>query len=465
MLFDRERGASARLLARAACCDVTPRARPVRLAGYALRDAPVSTVLDPIEISALLLECGAERCLIFSFDLMLVGTELQDMILSRLKPLGFGPDQVILLASHTHYAPATDQACHRLGLPDLKFVDDTALAAERLVRRILCEQPSEISADIFRGHLNHSINRRRYWPFPTIGRTHGLRLGSMIFSPNPSGPKDEETTVVLFRRSDDGQALGLIWHYTCHPTAVVPVDVISADYPGQVRRALRERFGQIPCVFAQGFCGDIRPNITASRKAGWRERLRRIIRTIASGPLFASPSAEDWTRWSQSLAAKVCDIAQGSPVKTLSATSLQTGSARIPLGDFFKGSTPDKQLAAQIVRIGKELEIVALSAEVSVAWQRVLDQAMPAPEGRLRLYAGYLGALYGYLPTAAQVLEGGYEVEGFQPLFGLSGRFEPALIGPAVVGCVKSAFENLERAKPDVIELALSAHGDGLQDT
>jgi hypothetical protein len=73
--------------------------------------------------------------------------------------------------------------------------------------------------------------------------------------------------------------------------------------------------------------------------------------------------------------------------------------------------------------------------------------------------------LYGYLPTAAQVLEGGYEVEGFQPLFGLSGRFEPALIGPAVVGCVKNAFENLERAKPDVIELALSPHGDGLQDT
>ena len=140
--------------------------------------------------------------------------------------------------------------------------------------------------------------------------------------------------------------------------------------------------------------------------------------------MFASPSAEDWKRWSQSLAAGVCDIARDGSGKTLSASSLRTGSAEIPLGEFFTGSTPDKRLAARVIRIGEELEIVALSAEVTVEWQRILDEAVPAAEGRIRLYAGYLGALFGYLPTAAQVLEGGYEVEGFQPLFGLSGRFE-----------------------------------------
>ena len=141
MPFDRQTGASAKLLARAASCDVTPRDRPVRLAGYALRDAPVSTVLDPIEISALLLECAGQRCLIFSFDLMIVGSELQNMILARLQPLGFKPDEVMLLASHTHNAPATDQACERLGIPDTEFVDDAAEAAEKLVRQIQRQQP------------------------------------------------------------------------------------------------------------------------------------------------------------------------------------------------------------------------------------------------------------------------------------------------------------------------------------
>src|ERR1700733_12702999 len=107
-----------RLFARSASCDVTPKDRPMRLAGYAARTEPVSTILDPIEISALLLECGGRRCLIFSFDLMIVGAELRDMIVARLARHGFKPGEIVLLASHSHFAPATDQACSRLGVPE-----------------------------------------------------------------------------------------------------------------------------------------------------------------------------------------------------------------------------------------------------------------------------------------------------------------------------------------------------------
>jgi hypothetical protein len=436
---------------------VTPRDRPVRLAGYASRKAPVATILDPIEISAMLLEGSGQRCIIISFDLMIVGSELQNMILAGLRRLGFEPGEIFLMASHTHSAPATDRACARLGMPEAGFVDDVAEATETLVRTIQGQQASAISLDVFQGQLNHSINRRRYWPFPTVGRTYGFRWTSMSLAPNPSGPRDERATVALLRGTDDGQVLGAIWHYTCHPTAVVPENVISADYPGAVRRALRERFGPIPCIFLQGFCGDVRPNIaTSPLNVGWRERLRRMARTMASGPTFASPSAEDWTRWSQSLAAGVCDIAKQGPGKTLLPMRLQTGSNAIPLGGFFAGSIPDKMLAAQIVRIGEELEIVALSAEVTVEWQRILDQAIPIQPGRIRLYAGYLGALFGYLPTAAQIPEGGYEVEGFQPLFGLSGRFLSDRIGGAVESCVRRAFEDLAHAEGPAREPAPS---------
>ena len=82
------------MLARAASCDVTPRDRPVRLAGYAARQEPVSTVLDAIEISAVLLEADARRCLILSFDLMIVGSELQQAIHARLSADGFAPAEI-----------------------------------------------------------------------------------------------------------------------------------------------------------------------------------------------------------------------------------------------------------------------------------------------------------------------------------------------------------------------------------
>jgi hypothetical protein len=155
------------MFARAAHCDVTPRDRPVRLAGFASRQTPVSTIHDPIEISALLLEAGGRRCLMLGFDLMIVGAELTDLIQSRLGQLGFRSDEVMMLASHTHCAPATDRACTRLGTPDVQFVDDAAEAAENLVRRILDEPPREIILEVFRGQLDHAVNRRRTWLFPT----------------------------------------------------------------------------------------------------------------------------------------------------------------------------------------------------------------------------------------------------------------------------------------------------------
>ena len=162
------------------------------------------------------------------------------------------------------------------------------------------------------------------------------------------------------------------------------------------------------------------------------------------------------------MAAGVRDILTAGPSTTLPTDSLQCGSASLALDAFFCGSKPDKDLAVQIVRIGQQLEIVALSAEVTVPWQGILDASLPPADGVIRLHAGYAGALFGYLPTAAQIAEGGYEVEGFQPLFGLSGHFETDRIEAAVIGCVKRAFDDLDsrvtRGQPIALAAAAPEH-------
>jgi hypothetical protein len=432
------------MLARAAFCDITPRRRPVRLAGYAARKEPVSTVLDAIEISAVLLEAGGRRCLIFSFDLMIVGSELQQAIHDRLAVHGFAPAEIMLLASHTHFAPATDHACAPLGVPDEQFVVDLAAAAEALVKQMLQEVPVESRVEIKRGRLNHSVNRRRFWPLPTIGRTYGFRLTSTVMAPSPQGARDELATVLLLRRTDDDRVIAAIWHYTCHATAVIPTDVISADFPGAVRRILRQRFGDVPCVFAQGFCGDISPNMAGTgAQQDVVRRLRRFVRKVISGPTFLPRTAGDWARWSDGLAATVAAIAGQPAEKADTPSTLSVSAAQIPLAEFFSGSAPDKPLTVQALRLGEAFELVALSAEVTVEWQSILDAALPALAGRLRLHAGYLGTVYGYLPTPRQIGEGGYEVTGFQRLFGLSGNFDAGKIAPAVVACAKRALDEL----------------------
>ena len=432
------------MFVRSASCEVTPRNRPVRLAGYEVRKKPVTTILDQIEVSAVLLEAGSRHCLIFSFDLMVVGSELQRLIHARLAAHGFAPAEIMLLASHTHFAPATNRACAPLGVPDEQFVADLAVAAENLLRRMLQEKPAESRLEFRRGRLNHSVNRRRRWPFPTIGRTYGFRLSSTVMAPNPDGPTDERVTVLLIRRADDDEVIAAIWHYTCHATAVTPLDVVSADFPGAVRRSLRRRFGEIPCVFVQGFCGDISPKMAGVGATGSiSDRLRRLARRLVSGPTFPAHTADDWTRWSEELAADVVAMADRPPDVTDIPATLSVGTAEIPIAEFFSGRTPDKPFTIQAVRLGSAFELVALSAEVTVEWQSILDQALPVEGGRLRLYAGYLGALFGYLPTPRQIGEGGYEVAGFQRLFGLSGNFDARKIAPAVIACAKRAVEQL----------------------
>jgi hypothetical protein len=446
------------MFARAAHCDVTPRDRPVRLAGYASRQTPVSTILDNIEIAALLLEGGGRRCLILSFDLMIVGRELADLIQSRLHPLGFRTDEVMMLASHTHCAPATDSACARLGTPDPQFIRDATDAVETLVRRILRDPPREIGLEVFRGNLDHSVNRRRYWPFPTYDRTQGLQWASVTFSPYPAGLRDEQATVILIRAADGRTPLAAFSHYACHPTSVSPPEAISADYPGAIRRLLRERFGDIPCLFAPGFCGDITPRLVpAEQRQTLGERIAKFRRMVIAGYTVPNITSADAAAWCESLVARLAAIVAAGPAQTLRPEGLRSGSSSVPLSAFFAGTVPDKKLTAQVLRLDDELEIIALSAEPTLAWQGILDDAVPRAAQAIRLYTGYLGDVFGYLPTAKQVREGGYEVNGFQSLFGMSGLFDQSRIHAAVTDCVRSAVDDLDR----VDEGAVSRTGVG----
>lgn len=431
-----------KIVARVGHRDITPRDRPVRLAGYPSRTAPCADILDPIEVAAVLFEDSGRRILLLSFDLLQVGSELQDLVVGKLAKRGFERDEIVLQATHTHSAPATDKTCAPLGIPDERYVAELGDAVDDLVGHVQSQEPTEVVFEIFEGQLRHAINRRRYWPFPTIGRMHGFNLTSVAFSPNPKGLKNELATVLFVRDVRHDRPIALLWHYTCHPTAVIPTDAISADFPGKVRERLRQRLGAIPCVFLTGFCGNIRPHIVpAPRPVPLRERFQRLVRIVFFGNLFPSLSVEDWRRWSDSLASEIDEITQQAAAKKFSPQQLRIGSANVPLSSFFQGMTPPKPLCVQVLGFDDALEIVAISAEPSVEWETEIGEAVTKPPGCIRLHAGYLGSLCGYLPTTAQVPEGGYEVEGFQSLFGFAGRFDAGQIGPAVLSCVERAFE------------------------
>ena len=124
------------------------------------------------------------------------------MILGNLQRLGFRPDEIVLLASHTHCAPATDQACARLGIPEVEFVDDVAEAAENLVRQI---QTATTVGDQPGGFPGAAEPLHQPPPLLAVSDLWtNLRVqadAACSFAPNPSGPKDERATVALLREA------------------------------------------------------------------------------------------------------------------------------------------------------------------------------------------------------------------------------------------------------------------------
>jgi len=431
------------LFATASSREITPTDAATRLAGYASRVADSTKILSPLEVSGLLLQEKDRRCLILSFDLLFIGPLLQGLINARLARIGLNPAEVVLLASHTHFAPATDPTLPLIGSAKPSYVEAVADAAEQLATELLQRRPSAVRLEVRHGSLAHSINRRRRWPFPSVSRMDGVKFGRVVMAPNPEGPTNELATVALFRNLEDHSVLAFLWNYTCHPVAVQPTDAVSPDYPGRVRDELRSKYGNVPVVFAQGFCGDIRPRLTTIEQAGLIERLKHGARLAFSGPRFEPSPEGEWTRWSNSLAKHVTSIVERPAVLIDEPKSVSVAASSLPLGRIFSGTCPDKPLAIQIVRLGGSLEVVALSAEPSVGWCAILDRAVPPEPGLLRLYAGYLGAAFGYLPTTQQIPEGGYEVQGFQRLFGLYGNFKAHDIEADVARCLRICVSQL----------------------
>lgn len=75
---------------------------------------------------------------------------------------------------------------------------------------------------------------------------------------NPSHPADD-TLLVIRATADDGQLLGTLVNYACHPTTLAWDNrLISPDFPGAMRELVESATGQ-PCLFLQGASGELGP--------------------------------------------------------------------------------------------------------------------------------------------------------------------------------------------------------------
>jgi Neutral/alkaline non-lysosomal ceramidase, N-terminal len=404
--------ASPELRAGFARADITP-TWPVSLAGFASRSGLSTGVAHPLHVRAAVFEAGG-GAIVVSADLLYWPPELVEELRPLLAAQTDVPaDHILFAATHTHSAP---QVCTWLapsvGVRDEKSVD--------LVRRQTVQAVSEAAARLepvtvrrATGQHDLGMNRRTV----VDGRAHA--------APNPAGPRDPDVTVVTYLR-DDGGLAGAITHYTCHPVISADSEV-SGDFSGEAMRLIEEETGAVS-LYLQGCCGDINPGRVACTGLAEVDRqaaaFADVLRQVLAGPaetLEPTRLGAEWRReWLPFRG--VPDQAGIAAACTMDGVQGEWGRA---LHDHPELVADTAGLLVQRLDLARGLHLVAMNGEVSVAYGLAIKEMSQ----QRALPVAYANGTIGYLPTAAQIAEGGYEAEESARYLLLPGYYAPEIEG------------------------------------
>lgn len=373
-------------------------------------------------------ELADAPALIVSVDALFGGEAFAAVLRERLAG-AILPDRIMILASHTHFAPAMDLGKPLLGAGDAGHVIRVADQLATRVIGLLNRRPTDCGIRIGSDLANHSINRRRRKTVSLTGRS--LRLGRTVMAPNPSGPRDETITVLL--ASDlDGHPRAVLWNYACHPVSHPDADTLSPHFPGRVRRAIRTalRSPRLPVLFAQGFSGNTRPNAPSILRAA-----NRGLRRAALGPGFSQFSAADYDSWTGTLSEVVVGaVGRASPEPS---TPLIWAEASLPSSRLV-AERDERQLRFQAFSVG-HFTLVAAPCEPVAEHALWIRGRYP---GRQLALAGCANDVACYLPTEEMVsAEGGYEVTGFCRTFGVQS------LAPGAPATFREALDQVVRGQ------------------
>jgi hypothetical protein len=425
-----------------AAVKITPEA-PVPLAGYASRDRPSEGVAADLYAKVLVLaDAGGTRAVWITTDLIGLRSAVAEGMLQRImERTGLKRHQLLVNSSHTHTGPAiadTDSSAYGIrddGTANMRayrrMLEDRVIGAvEQALSKL---EPAELSYGA--GVVPFVMNRREFT------RDRGVILGV-----NPRGPADR-TMPLLKVVAPDGRLRAVVFGAATHNTTLTGNEYrITGDYAGFAQEYVQQHLPGVQAMFVLGCAGDANPyprgTLELARQHG--ETLgREVVRVLgtkltpARGPLnlqfdyvdlplaepparseiekMAAPGVPSWRSWTASRMLDALDRGDKLPTHY-----------RAPLA---------------VWQFGRDLTLVALPGEVVVDYVSLIERAV----GPLELWVtAYNNDVFGYLPSARVLGEGGYETRGV--IHGGPGFFSPAA-QDVLVAKVKELAEKAGRTR------------------
>jgi hypothetical protein len=398
----------------------------IDMAGYAARTGTADGILDDLYCRAIVFDDGSSCVVLAICDLLYITKPLREHVCDLVhKRLGVPRDHIMITATHTHCGPAhLASAAH----PDLIMKLGEGITAA-ICAAADAKQPArlascEVSVD------GVSANRRR-----------------------PDGPRDTTARLlVALRPSNHHEPIATLVNFACHPTILEhDTTSYSADFPAAMAATVETLCGGM-AAFLQGCAGDINPvftshTVTDSRRAGTILGAACASRVLTLARLADTPRSINLS-WDEEtpisvpgrlvrpgpLGAEFVDVAvqprprpdpeqvavELSRVRDQMATQPQHRRRYAPRASelwiedllathaahFDSLDPPGTTLPVQLLRVGDDAAIVGLPGEPFTA----IGARIRAASGGTLLVAGYANHSAGYLPTADEFPQSGYEV-------------------------------------------------------
>ncbi|MDO8543507.1 MAG: hypothetical protein Q7S40_23960 [Opitutaceae bacterium] len=366
------------------------------------------SVLDRLNVHALVLDDGHTRALLVRWDLTDVSESARDEVRQRVgEALHIPPENILVHASHNHSAPWTPS--YRGGVrgkerdtwwairhmpaqndfPPFSRWMNRLLEASVAAARRAAESATPASMWIGRVDVSEYLHNRRprapAWglagkPPPPVTVSQPDWHPEVLQAGASFGPLDRTLALVSFRDAN-ANTVASLFHVACHAVSIYPSNpALSADWPGAASQTISAALGG-EAVFLQGCAGDINP---------WR-RGSAAVAEMAAG--FAAKTR---------LAARYS--------VELAAAPLQFGRRviELPLTPVAKQRVGADTVAAeiQVITCGP-LALVALPGEPMTELNLAIRERSPFPQTLVLGYSNGNGVHYVGMP--GEKARGGYE--------------------------------------------------------
>lgn len=401
--------------------EITPQF-PVPLAGFKERKGSFEGVAHPLNLRVLFFQLEEVdsicRSVLISADLIWWDTSRAKKLRKRIADRwSLEESAVILHATHTHSGPQTsDQFTPSLGCPVgeyLQFLEGHLMAA--LEQAFVNIEPVTIEHGT--GMCEIGIHRRK------------LVNGKYLMAPNPDGPTDPEVHVISFRTANK-RFKAIITHYACHPTTTAD-NSISSEYPGAAMDLVENHYGKDSvALFLQGCSGDIRPALVKNGLfyRGTDLEVKKLGKKLADEVLLVA--GKTMSPLKPVLKNRKVQISLSFKTLPTLAELREKGTEPEVMGEWSSLllAQPDRinqetPIEFTFLQIADSLAFLAINAEVVVEYGLWIKKAFA---GKV-LPTPYSNGMLGYIPTAKQTEEGGYEAEESLYYFGLPAPFSASI--------------------------------------